>query len=99
MTIVEAQKIRSAFCNGYEFPFGNGDLEECCMDEVERHVELLDEALQKQIPQKPIEAEEQNIRYVTTYVCPRCKNKFTGMISKYCYHCGQALDWSDDREV
>lgn len=51
-------------------------------------------ALEKQIPKKPIPTEEQNIRYVMNYTCPSCGKHFIGTgIANYCYHCGQALDW------
>ena len=54
------------------------------------------EALEKQIPKKPIPAEEQNIRYVMKYTCPSCGKYFTGTgIADCCYHCGQALDWRE----
>lgn len=53
-------------------------------------------ALEKQIPKKPIPTEEQDIRYAMNYTCPSCGKHFTGTgIANYCYHCGQALDWSD----
>ena len=53
-------------------------------------------ALEKQIPKKPIKSKEQKIRYVNTYYCPTCNLGFTGFnIAKWCYHCGQKLDWSD----
>lgn len=29
MTNKEANKIRSAYANGFEYPFGNGSLENC----------------------------------------------------------------------
>ena len=55
------------------------------------------EALEKQIPKKPIPTEEQDIRYVMNYICPSCGKHFSGTgIANYCYHCGQALDWSDN---
>jgi hypothetical protein len=45
-------------------------------------------ALEKQIPKKPHE-------YLTNnYSCPICSAKLYPH-SLYCYHCGQALDWSD----
>lgn len=57
------------------------------------------EAVEKQIPKKPLENEP------TWAVCPNCK----GSIHKdniwehivegdttFCEHCGQALDWSDE---
>lgn len=57
----------------------------------------IDEALEKQIAKKPIPTEEQNIRFAMNYTCPSCKKHFTGTgIADYCYHCGQALDWSDN---
>lgn len=53
-------------------------------------------ALEKQMPKKPIPTEEQDIRYVMNYTCPSCGKHFSGTgIANYCYHCGQALDWSD----
>lgn len=55
------------------------------------------QALEKQIPKKPIKSEKQVIRYVTTYCCPTCKLGFTGTgVAKWCYHCGQKLDWSNE---
>lgn len=53
-------------------------------------------ALEKQIPKKPIKSKKQVVRYVNTYCCPICNLKFTGTgIAKWCYHCGQKLDWGD----
>lgn len=66
---------------------------------VENFIKACDraiQALEKQIPKKPIKSEKQVIRYVNTYCCPICKLGFTGTgIAKWCYHCGQKLDWSD----
>lgn len=56
----------------------------------------LKELLDKATPKKPIEDEIQDIRYVTKYTCPTCGGKFTGTLAKYCYHCGQRLDWNED---
>ena len=56
------------------------------------------EALEKQTPKKPVKADEQVVRYVTTWNCPTCGGQFTGMVSNYCYHCGQALDWDNEAE-
>lgn len=53
------------------------------------------EALEKQIPKKAKES-DLHIRYVKIYECPNCKGEFSGNISKYCYHCGQALDWGEE---
>lgn len=93
MTEKEAAKIRSAYSNGFEYPFGGGFAEKCDMDEVNRHAELLDEAIKKQIPKKPIPA-KQHIRLAMCYKCPNCCGSFDGTgIANYCYHCGQALEW------
>ena len=55
------------------------------------------QALEKQIPKKPIKSEKQVVRYVNTYYCPTCELGITGTnIAKWCYHCGQKLDWNDE---
>ena len=55
------------------------------------------QALEKQIPKKPVKSENQVARYVNTYYCPICNLGITGTnIAKWCYHCGQKLDWSDE---
>lgn len=60
-------------------------------------VDVAIQALEKQIPKKPIKSEEQVVRYVNTYCCPVCRLGITGTnIAKWCYHCGQRLDWSDE---
>lgn len=63
------------------------------------HREAIDiaiQALEKQIPKKPFKSENQVVRYVNTYYCPTCELGITGTnIAKWCYHCGQKLDWSD----
>ena len=57
------------------------------------------QALEKQIPMKPVKSEKQVVRYVNTYYCPICNLGITGTnIAKWCYHCGQKLDWSDDND-
>lgn len=67
---------------------------------AESFIKALDmaiQALEKQIPKKPIKSEEQVVRYVNTYYCPVCRLGITGTnIAKWCYHCGQRLDWSDE---
>lgn len=54
------------------------------------------QALEKQIAKKPIKSDVQAIRYVNTYYCPVCQLGITGTnIAKWCYHCGQKLDWEE----
>lgn len=58
--------------------------------------EVLD-AVEKQKRKKPKNVNTEGYRYTDTYRCPTCGGKFswTG-IANYCYHCGQALDWSEE---
>lgn len=65
-------------------------------DDIIECRETCHKALEKQIPKKPIPAEEQDIRYNMKYACPSCGKYFVGTgIADYCYHCGQALDWRE----
>ena len=62
--------------------------------------EMAIQALEKQIPKKPVKSEKQVVRYANTYYCPICNLGITGTnIAKWCYHCGQKLDWSDENET
>lgn len=56
----------------------------------------LQELVDRATPKKPIKDEPSRIRYIPTYVCPTCGQRFSGWESKFCYHCGQAFDWSDE---
>ena len=70
----------------------------CYGNKVLEHEENLVaiEALEKQIAKKPVKSENQVVRYVNTYYCPICNLGITGTnIAKWCYHCGQKIDWSD----
>ena len=60
-------------------------------------VNLALEALEKQIPKKPIHMHK-------NYYCPICKedgwmlwdDAIPNDMDEYCGKCGQAIDWSDD---
>ena len=53
-------------------------------------------AVERMKPKKPPMDEEQNSRMLTIYVCPVCGQRIAGKgISKFCYECGQKLDWSE----
>lgn len=57
-----------------------------------------EEALDKQIPQRPINLSNAPLdAYCAIFRCPRCEGRLK-MKSKgaYCDKCGQAIDWSDD---
>ncbi len=72
-------------------------LEACANYEEVGSLEECREAVEKQKQKKPIKAEESRIRYTEGYICPRCGGGFSGTgIAGYCYHCGQAIDWSEE---
>lgn len=59
-------------------------------------VEECREATERQREKKPIKIENNGFRYTDSYICPNCEKGFTGTgIADFCYHCGQAIDWSD----
>ena len=71
------------------------------IDEFNRIVELADEAIEKQIPKKPLDIQESVVKWG---ICPICKGELNKLGSrpnrifvnaKYCSDCGQAIDWSD----
>ena len=55
------------------------------------------EALEKQIPKKPIKINETYVvergEWVADYECPSCGNPYAD--DSYCSCCGQKLDWGD----
>lgn len=59
-------------------------------------LEEVREAVEKQKKKKPIEDRHHGIRYTEVYRCPSCNGSFSGRgFAKYCFHCGQAIDWGD----
>lgn len=70
-------------------------------DELEQYraigtVEECREAMERQRAKKPQKVNESRIRYTDGYICPLCGGGFSGTgIADYCYHCGQAIDWSE----
>lgn len=67
------------------------------LEQIETAMRMGMEALKKQQPEKP----RYNGRW---YDCPCCTqglnvNKITPnpKARQYCFHCGQALDWGDDK--
>ena len=95
MTESEAIKI----CNtiGFATSFSNpqGIPLNTTKEELTEAIRMSIQALEKQMPKKPVKSENQVARYVNTYYCPICNLGITGTnIAKWCYHCGQKLDWS-----
>ena len=62
----------------------------------DEELEVVVEALEKQIAKRPKKIEIEGYRYTDTYKCPTCKGNFSGTgIADYCYHCGQKLLWEE----
>lgn len=56
------------------------------------------EALEKQMPKKPVLENTKGIVGIGMWHCPVCKNEIVsdwnkGIANPYCHHCGQAIDW------
>lgn len=71
-----------------------------CMDSICKHtdekpcaVQMAREALEKQIPKKPISITISGISRYKSGVC-KCGTAIA-MVYKYCPNCGQAIDWSE----
>ena len=64
-------------------------------EECEKAIEIAVDAIEKQIPQKPIG----EYRSVLHYICPNCnctvKLYYDSPKFPFCKHCGQAIDWSE----
>ena len=86
---MNAEKARDNFAQSLA---ENAYLNMCTAEEMKITIE----ALEKQIPKKPIKVMDSGIRYTDEYICPACENHFTGTgIADYCYHCGQAIEWEE----
>jgi len=88
MTKKQADKISMAFIKGWD------NLDE---DNAETSM-LLDEALQKQTPEKPLKVEDHLFGEITCK-CPKCgrETEYDNLPydPTYCKWCGQKLDWRE----
>lgn len=60
------------------------------------NIDVLDvaiSALDKQIPQKPVRPYESN--YKQYWNCPSCGSSGMHDVHKYCWRCGQKLEWEE----
>lgn len=65
-------------------------------EEVREACALAIAALNKQVPRKPKEIKGFTINRndkIDLWECPECGIEILGDTEKYCYSCGQALDW------
>jgi len=80
--------------------------EQKAIEYLEQHGYISDEvkdmaiiALEKQKPMKPVQVEDDGIRYTDVFRCPTCGGMFTGTgMADYCYHCGQKLEWDEPQK-
>ena len=64
-------------------------------DEFSKVIDIAINAIEKQIPKKPIYDNDDYHR--TGYRCPNCNNT-NPWGYKHCKHCGQKLDWNEEHE-
>lgn len=69
-----------------------------CWDEAKTkcsvcHIPVAIEALEKQIPKKPIMIKDTAETY---YICSECEMEVDKFDDNYCSDCGQKLDWSSE---
>ena len=62
-------------------------------DCYENSVKVIADALEKQIPKKPIMRKDVAETY---YICPECEWEVDRFDDNYCSDCGQKLDWSSE---
>ena len=79
------------------------------LDRLDKDIEEIEKVFDRETPKKPHEKYYQIICGVDDtmncidYHCPNCGKKVVSDIVNYkeyrhCYHCGQAIDWSDEDE-
>lgn len=96
MEIKEAKEILESWKDYYKYINVINESTKKKVADTISALQLAIPALGKQVPKSPILDNPSKMRYVQTYTCPCCENGFSGTISEYCYHCGQALLWESE---
>ena len=68
-------------------------------EEVLDALQMASEALEKQLPKKPLEQRYVNYEIENELIghCPSCRIKWdVAFWQRYCSNCGQKLDWSEE---
>lgn len=89
MTESEAIEGLGILNNGLNEAFVNAD-------ELSEALQMAIQALEKQIPKKPLYIE--NLGCTALWLCPVCERRIIRSDLVYCHQCGQKLDWSDEDE-
>lgn len=92
------EQAREILLKQFDKSCGNYSYQNAHKIDLEQAMFIGAKALEKQIPKKPEreKAKQRVVRYTDSYICPSCGKGFTGTgIADFCYHCGQALDWSE----
>lgn len=92
--------------NNYFDEKGNCNCDLIVMDRI-----LMQELVDKATPKKPLKHPSYKFSFIDNafkqqklYICPTCRNACLVRIApnernenRYCYDCGQAIDWSDEK--
>lgn len=85
MTELKAIEWQNAFRRTYKGSPMEGEVNQAC--------DMAIDAIEKQIPKKPIKIQTSPKRFY--HACPICENRQDRQ-EKHCYECGHALDWSEE---
>lgn len=94
MTNKDALEFAKQECNAYKRKVEDGYV---FYQKIVEYYEIVINALEKQIPKKPIAREHNELRGEILFHCPTCDDDFNcnEYEERYCPECGQALNWSE----
>lgn len=96
-TLEEIKLLKETHLTGVELAQISCTLKQFAEYEKIGTLEEVREAVEKQKKKKPIEDSHHGIRHTEVYRCPSCNGIFSGRgFAKYCFHCGQAIDWGKE---
>lgn len=95
MTNNRALEFAKQECAAYKRKIENGYV---YYQNIVDYYEIVIDALEKQIPKKPIAREHDELRGEILFHCPTCDDDFNcnEYEDSHCAECGQAIDWSDE---
>lgn len=64
-------------------------------EEYKNMLMLCKQALEKQMPKKPINIEwkDKEGKWISRWTCPHCMFNYLSTIYSHCWRCGQRIDW------